>query len=211
VPLPFIFIPSFILDQLQILKPYPKPRLVYLATTLRSRSNLQPDDGLGAAMAAPSPTPAPAPGAASRSRRGPPAAAWPPRPRPPRPAAPSSLLRRRRRCRRRGEGAGGGEEGVPVRRDRTEVAAALGGPPHVPHPGHRRGARHIQAQVLHPRHVPLPKVRCPIHLFCKQALGWFSCLSCDGFLHYHGVEACTCAMLTLNSCRIRMKSSIWFI
>jgi len=49
--------------------------------------------------------------------------------------------------------------------------------------------------VLHPRHVPLPQVRCPIHLFCKHALGCFSCLSCDGFLQYHGVEACTCAML----------------
>ena len=57
---------------------------------------------------------------------------------------------------RRRRHRGGANRRVPFRGHRGQVAEALGGQQDLPHAG---TDRHVQAQVLRPRHVPVPQVR----------------------------------------------------
>ena len=57
---------------------------------------------------------------------------------------------------RRRRHRGGANRWVPFRGHRGQVAEALGGQQDLPHAG---TDRHVQAQVLRPRHVPVPQVR----------------------------------------------------
>ena len=95
----------------------------------------------------------------SRARASPPALP-PPRVGVPRAVPPRRRPRRlhaRERGRGRGrDGRGGANRRVPLRGHRGAVAEALGGEQDLRHPG---PGGHVQAQVLRPRHVPLPQVR----------------------------------------------------